>query len=230
MIVTTNMHRRIGGRVALARLRRRGGWLLALLLAACSESSPTGPDPELELWPRTVGDEWVYRLTYVDETGTELGVARTDTIRVVRDTVDNGLTWSVMDGNPLLVAGTATGSHYLGNHTDGVWFATNLSRDPIFNTGPGGLTFKYPASPRDRYLLTYEDAVMRVESVSARAAVPAGTFQCVRYTSDLGTSHWLAPGVGIVRAESAPTREYDAGGNLIHTYRSIAVLVSAPSR
>jgi hypothetical protein len=230
MIVTTNMHRDVGGRAASARLGRRAGWLLALLLAACSDSSPTGPDPDAELWPRQVGDEWVYRLSYVDETGAELGVARQDTVRVVRDTVDNGVTWSVMEANPLLVAGARPGLYYLGDFPDGVWFANNLSRDPIFNTGPGGLTFKYPASTRDRYLLAYEDAVMRVEAVNARVVVPAGTFQAVRYTSGVGTSHWVAPGVGIVRAESAPTNEYDANGSLVHTYRTIGVLLSAPSR
>ncbi len=111
-----------------------------------------------------------------------------------------------------------------------MWYATFLARDPIFNTGPGGLVFKYPASQRDRYLLTYEDAFMRVESVSAREVVPAGTFPCIRYTSGVGTSHCLAPGVGLVRAESAPIPEYDDAGQLVHTYRTVAVLVSAPSR
>jgi len=164
--------------------------VVALTLVLCGCESPSdvvGPPQEqtVPLVPLELGNRWTYRVTTMT---TEGDTSWVDTISffISRDTVVNGVPWSIYsyDGPE---AGT------VGYRNDAIGFH-------LTNWEHWQDSFVYPAKVGDTY------GQFTVVSVDSGIVTPLGLLTCYVYrTTWAGIELYtiIAPGVGIVRRESA---------------------------
>jgi hypothetical protein len=137
------------------------------------------PKPDVIL-PLEINNQWAYKLSYFDSTGTMTEVD-TFTNRVVKDTVIFGETWAY--------------TTYWGickNRSDGCWY---VLLQPT-------LLYKYPATIND--IFTRGQDTVRVVSTNLPVTVPLGTFPCYDYQSTfygLPFHSFLSPKIGLVKGE-----------------------------
>jgi hypothetical protein len=183
-------------------------FFLVVLCGCKSNSKVTNPGPVKQIWPLAVGNEWVSQETEVDSAGNVLYVG-TVVLAVSKDTVIGAERWYIITVNGNI---DPEMMNPVTNHSDGLWAG-----------GPsGGLTFKYPATVNDTFMMGNQ--VVIVESIHDIVTVSAGTFVCYNYkwpeppSSDRPYQfHYLSPGIGFVKAE-----EYHkmAGGYIYPNFRS----------
>jgi len=156
--------------------------IFALALSGCKDDeSPTSVQPRPDvIVPLTVNNQWTYRRTFFDSTGT---VTSVDTFMnyVRRDTIIQGETWA--------------STSYWGscrNNSDGYWF---YYLQPV-------LQYKYPAAAGDFFMLQQD--TVRVVSTNQQVTVPFGTFACYDYQRTffgLPYHSLVCPKLGLVRDE-----------------------------
>ncbi len=125
-----------------------------------SVSTPGAPNVIL---PLQVGNSWEYRRTSYDGQGTIVAVD-TVTERVARDSIVSGERWYIWQTTYGLSMGT--------NRSDGYW---------VLVAGQAALTFGYPASVNETYMVTEAGPTMHILAVDTLIAVPYGTTPCIAY-------------------------------------------------
>jgi hypothetical protein len=138
-----------------------------LLNLSCGNSddnlSLSTPGKPNVIFPLQVGNTWLYRRTTYDMQGSAIVV---DTVlqRVGRDTLIQGERWYVWE--------TTTGLSMATARSDGYW---------TYIGGVPALTFRYPPSVNDSYMLSDIGPMMRIRAVDTLIAVPYGTIPCIAY-------------------------------------------------
>jgi hypothetical protein len=174
--------------------------ITSVILAACA-SDPLGPTDSQPIMPLKVGNRWIGRTEQLDTAG-EVKSTQFDTLEIVAEEVDNGETWYRTNRNTSYTI-----------REDGLWYRPYGAGDYLM------FLAKYPASVDDLFgtdtlsRLPNTDSLVistiRVRSTGERVTVPAGTFQAIRYVTDLynidgspfdlgNTDEGYVPGVGSV--------------------------------
>lgn len=113
--------------------------------------------------PMQVGNSWQYQRTSYDTQGSVLALD-TVTERIARDTLIQGERWYIWETSYGLSMGTI--------RSDGYW---------VLAGNQASLTFRYPVSAHDTYMVTEAGPTIRILAVDTLIAVPCGTFPCIAY-------------------------------------------------
>ena len=167
--------------------------LLAVFFPGCSdEDAVTNPTPVKDIWPMKVGNQWTFEDQVLDSAGNVLQLDTTIWL-IAKDTVIQGETWHIITINDVRDPEIQPGA----KRSDGVW---------AWDGSSGYLVWKYPATVGDSWMIWTDTAT--VESINETAAVPAGTFVCVKYKwvgdrdqNRVYQCHYLSPGIGRVKTE-----------------------------
>lgn len=170
---------------------------LIILSYSCDDST-TNSYFATRLIPFKLNNSWESVHFYYDSSGNVI-----DTL----NTVDTILKDTVISGMRFYSYGSLI--YYYTNKDDGVW----LYEFSFGGTEEHYLYFKYPCNKGDTYPFPFgrPHAVVSIISTNQSVQVEAGTFSCILYRFDLeGLDSYLniyiAPGIGIVKAESYQPR------------------------
>ena len=197
--------------------------LLPALLLTASACAFDSSEPPLStpIMPLAAGTEWRYLQTDSVEIGPPTGlIPWHETIRVSRDTTIDGRRWAVVENGALLVHGLFDDPIYLQNRQDGLYEQEvgTLPGFPVTGLDLSFQIFKYPAKRGDRFSAF---PVTTVTATDTTIHVPAGTFSTVRYDVGDYTTHFVAPGVGIVKTVAGLLEELDASGQVVGRRRLV---------
>ena len=144
---------------------------------------PIVPDTSSNLLPLNIGNEWIYKTTFLDSMQNIQSV-QYDTFKVAADTILSNEAWYVTDFG------------YLKEKTDGLWSWIGYPK----------LLYKYPAKIGDTIQTT--DAINKIISTNENYTVPYGTLPCYHYQllyiNDNGyiQDYYFYPGIGFIKFET----------------------------
>ena len=164
-------------------------FVLCLVDLSCTlDRNPLTPEARdaSVIMPLEIGDRWIFDVTDFDSTCSVLK-RFVDTLVIVGDKVINGQRWYVTNEGCIV-----------RNSPEGLWSALLVDGE-ISNLT---LAAKYPGSTGERWYYGYATIV----SADMVLKVPYGEFHCYKYEDtmnleDTPSVSYLAPGVGILRAE-----------------------------
>jgi hypothetical protein len=169
-------------------MRRFAILMVCVASLSCGDDDPTNPWQGGEIYPLAIGNSWTYEVMNFDSLG---NVESLDTISasVVRDTVIDGETWYVTEGD--------------GEEGIHIGYCIIRSNGFYSNWPDEELLYKYPARVGDQYMV--EDDTVIVENLDESVTVPAGEFDCVRYSVHtifpIRVYQKLCPNIGPVAIE-----------------------------
>ncbi|MGA2296468.1 MAG: hypothetical protein ABSG15_02855 [FCB group bacterium] len=193
--------------------------LVIIVFAGCNKTdSPVSPTQSDVLIPLKVGNTWIYQ-------GGSKDSVSTDTLKVIRDTIINGVTWYFFNSDS---------SDVVTNLNDGFYDMFIGS----YSYMGSGLSFKYPAKVGDTCSSSNnnstQNGIRTVLSVNESITVKAGTFKCYKfqsygvvtdttynfsiYTKD---TVWICPNIGMIK-----TKSWVSFDNIYYNYASNGELQS----
>jgi hypothetical protein len=178
--------------------------LAVLLVCGCSREPITGPDKQSVILPLAIGNQWISRVSNFSSTA--IGVVTStwmDTVTVTgEETIDNER-WFIIDS---MVSRT--------NRSDGMWVKLRGFDSWLVAKYPAavGDTFSTRVTP-DPFANDTTIIYLSVVSTSTSVTVPAGTFQCMEYKTNIAVRgsvlleaqedhYYFAPGIGMVKSET----------------------------
>lgn len=179
-------------------------FVMVLALLGCGEKKSETDTPgntnlleiregAAKIFPLATNTEWIYNVSALDTTVNALRVIKVDTLRIVSDTLIEGVKW-------FKTMGLGLDNAYAINWNDGLYYA--FAGDKPF------LFAKYPADVGDTFasMIGQVEAKTIVAAVGLEVKVPAGSFFCHQYSQKIGgpgmtTNYYLAPGVGLIKME-----------------------------
>lgn len=186
--------------------------LIVISLTACNNNStqPTKPVVKQDyIMPLAVGNIWVMSIKELRPDST-IYRSSIDTIRILSDTIINGIKWYIPIWSGL----------YLRNNE---WGLNTYESE----SGIEAKSYKYPAEINfswitdtltwgsNNYPFTYDTLIYgyRIDRIDTLVTVPAGTFNCYHYRNftrtfagvetdtwkQVGGEYWFSPGYGWIK-------------------------------
>ncbi len=152
------------------------GLAISLSLLSCKDDDDTTQDPtppmEIDNYtPLEIGNYWVYENVKIDEYGTEIPIAQTDSIYIERDTLINGNTYYVLEGQK-----------YIFNSSYDIF---DIIRDSVGYLVTHNGEIRFSSTNFSDILLTQETPTtnpvyffeFKMEKILTTVNVPAGDFE-----------------------------------------------------
>ncbi len=145
-----------------------------------------------DIMPLAAGYRWEFQNQQMNPNSGQLEKTSNIIYDITADTLIEGETWFKING-------MGPESTWGANRDDGFWI--------IAPTGQPMLMAKYPAEAGDEFSRVQGGvAFTKVASGGESVAVPAGSFQCLKYIQEFAgsghvTNSYFAPGVGPVKIE-----------------------------
>jgi len=176
--------------------------LAVLLLGACGGDDERCLGDTNLIAPLETGARWIYRTTLSDVSADTVIRVYFDTVQVLRDTMIDGETWSLVSWDEQAWI----------NRSDGYWIWYEYAYPP---SQPYHMA-KFPASGGDTYVSDFAGIVhtVTVAGIEVRVTVPWGTIETYHYQFKdtdgvIDSEHYFVPGIG--RIKSSYTLETHSG-------------------